>query len=642
MFDFVRKHSKWIMVVLFVLIIPSFVIFGVNGYDQFRDEGATVAVVDGQKILESEWDAAHKNEIERVRESMPSLDPKLLDAPEAKYATLERLVRDKVIAVAAQKFRLTATDQRLAMALQEEPAIASLRKPDGTLDMERYQQLVGAQGMSPAMFEARVRDSLITRQVLAGIGGSGLKSAAVSDLSLNAFFERREVQLARFSTSAFLSKVSLTDAQLEQYYKDHATEFQAAEQANIEYVVLDVESVRKGITLKEEDIKTYYDQNATRLAGTEERRASHILINAPKTASAGERAKAKTLVDGLLAQVKKAPESFAQVAKQHSQDPGSGPNGGDLDFFGKGAMVKPFEDTVFAMKKGDISDVVETEFGYHIIRLTDIKAPQAKTLEELRPQIENDLKKQEAQKVFAENAEGFRNGVYEQADNLKSIADRLKLEVKTASGVQRKPTPAMTGVLANPKFLEALFSPDSIEKKQNTPAVDVASNQLVSGRIVSYTAARILPFAEVKDRVRDRAQAVQAAELARKEGTQKLAAWKAAPASAAITETLTISRDQAQQLPLPITDAALRADSTQLPTVVGVDLGAQGYAIVKVNKVLERDTKGANVDQDRKQYTQWWTSAEAMAYYNTLKERFKAEIKVAKPVAQKDELLAQP
>jgi peptidyl-prolyl cis-trans isomerase D len=438
MFDFVRTHTKAIMIPLSVLIILGFGVLGTNSYDRFRDEGEVVAEVDGQKIMQSQWDAAHKNEIERVRESMPSLDPKLLDAPEAKYATLERMVRDKVIEAAAKKFRFTATDQRLARALQDEPAIAALRKPDGTLDMERYQQLVGAQGMTPAMFEARVRDSLVTRQVLSGIGASGLKSVAVSALSLNAFFERREVQLARFNTTSYAAKVTVSDAQLEQYYKDHPTEFQAPEQAGIEYVVLNMDSVRKNITVTVEELKQYYDQNATRLAGTEERRASHILINAPKTAAADERQTAKTKALELLAQVKKTPDSFAEVAKQNSQDPGSGPNGGDLDFFAKGAMVKPFEDAAFSMKKGDVSDVVETEFGYHIIRLTDIKIPQAKTFAELRPQLENDLKKQKAQKSFTESAEGFRDAVYQQADDLKTVAERLKLELKSATGVQRK------------------------------------------------------------------------------------------------------------------------------------------------------------------------------------------------------------
>jgi peptidyl-prolyl cis-trans isomerase D len=640
MFDLIRKHIKIMQILLFILIVPSFILFGVDGYSRFRDQGAPVAVVDGQNIHQGEWDTAHKGEIERIRASMPTIDPKLLDSPQAKYATLERLVRDRVMQAAAGKLNLTATDQRVARDLQQNPSISELRGPDGKLDMEAYRKLVGSQGMSTEMFEARVRSDISARQVLDGINSSGLSTPVVADVALNAFFERREVQVARFNTQDFASKVAVTDAQLEQYYKDNPAQFQSPEQANIEYVVLDVEGIRKGITPNADEVKTYFEQNAARLAGQEERRASHILITAPKTAPAAERQAAKAQADALLAEVLKAPDSFADLAKKNSQDPGSAAQGGDLDFFAKGAMVKPFEDAAFAMKKGDTSAVVESDFGYHIIRLTDIKTPKQKTFEELRPEIEAELKKQQATKKFAEAAEAFTNGVYEQADSLKSTADKLKLTVMTASNVQRKTAPGATGVLANAKFLNALFAPDAVDKKRNTEAVDIGSNQLVSGRIVSYTAAATQPFAEVKERARVRVLATQGAELARKEGAARLAAWQATPASANLPEAVTVSRDQSQKLPGTLVDAVLRADSTKLPMFVGVDLGEQGYAVVKVNKLLARETKPDSAVQDRQQYTQWWTNAESAAYYNSLKERFKAEIKVAKPV-KKDEALEQ-
>jgi peptidyl-prolyl cis-trans isomerase D len=640
MFDSIRKHMKIMQILLFLLIVPSFVLFGIDGYSRFKDQGEAVAVVDGQAIRQGEWDAAHKSEVERVRSSMPSLDPKLLDSPEAKYATLERLVRDKVMLAAAGKLKFTASDQRLARDLQDNPSIAALRKPDGSLDIERYRQLVGAQGMSPEMFEARVRSDISTRQVIEGIGGTGVTTPAVADISLNAFFERREVQIARFNTADYATKVTLTDAQVEQYYKDNPALFQAPEQANIEYVVLDVESIRKTIVPNPDEVKTYFEQNAARLGGQEERRASHILLAAPKTASAAERQQAKAKADELLGQLQKAPESFADVAKKNSQDPGSAANGGDLDFFAQGAMVKPFSDAAFSMKKGDLSPVVESEFGYHIIRLTDIKVPKQKTFEETRPEIEAELKKQQAQKKFAESADAFTNAVYEQSDSFKAIAERLKLEIKTANSIQRKAGADATGVLANPKFLNALFTPDAVEKKRNTEAVEIGSNQLASGRVVQYTPARTLPFEQVKEKTRERLLAVRGAELARKEGTDKLTAWKAAPASATLPEAVAIARDQSQKINPMIIDAALRADATKLPVLVGVSLGEQGYAVVKVNKLLEREAKADSTKQDRQQYSQWWTNAETMAYYNTLKERFKAEIKVTKPAAKKDDVIA--
>ncbi|MDP3796208.1 MAG: SurA N-terminal domain-containing protein [Polaromonas sp.] len=634
MFDFIRKHTKVTMALLFLLIVPSFVLFGLDGYNRSREQGVAVARVDGKDIIQSEWDRAHQLEVDRLRASMPSLDAKLLDSPQARYATLERLVRDRVIAAAADKFKLVISDQRLARELQQSPEIASLRRSDGNLDMERYRQVLGSQGMSPEMFEANVRADLSNRQVLVGIGASGFSSSSAADLALNAYFEKREIQLARFNAADFAAKLSPTDADLDQFYKANEKLFQASEQASIEYVMLDVETVRKSITINEADLKTYYEQNLQRLSGAEERRASHILITSPKTASAEERQKAKAKAEELLAAVKKSPDTFADVARKNSQDPGSAPSGGDLDFFARGAMVKPFEDAVFSMKKGDISAVVESEFGYHIIRLTDIKAPKQRSFEEMKPELEADLKKQQAQKKFSETAEAFTNGVYEQADSLKPVAERLKLDIKTASNVTRQPSAGTTGVLASPKFLNALFGPDAIEKKRNTEAIEVAPSLLVSGRILQYTPARTQPFAEVKDVVRQRWLAQRSAEEARKEGLAKLVAWKAAPASAVLAAPVLVSREQTQNLPVQVIDAALRVDASALPVFAGVDLGAQGYAIVKVAKVMPRDARPeAAAKQERNQYAQWWTSAENLAYYNGLKERFKAEILVAKPAS---------
>jgi peptidyl-prolyl cis-trans isomerase D len=636
MFDFIRTHTKIVMGLLFLLIVPSFVLFGTSGYNESQNKGAVVAKVDGREILQTEWDQAHLREVERLRASMPSLDPKLLDSPEARYATLERLVRDRVLAAAANKSKVGISDQRLARELQENPEIASLRRADGSLDVERYRQLLGSQGLSPEMFESNVRIDLATRQVLLGVAASGFATPAVADAALNAFFERREVQVARFLAADYAAKLNPTEADLEAYYKANENQFQAPEQADIEYVVLDVDTIKKSIVVNEQELKAYYDQNALRLSGSEERRASHILIPVPKSASDADRQKAKAKIEELLASVKKAPDTFAEVARKNSQDPGSAPNGGDLDFFSRGAMVKPFEDAAFSMKKGDVSDVVESEFGYHIIKLTDVKSPKQRTFEEMKPELEADVKKQQAQKKFSETAEAFTNAVYEQAESLKPVADRLNLEIKTATGLTRTPQAGATGALANPKFLNAIFAPDAIDKKRNTEAVEVASNQLISGRVVNYTAARTRPLAEVKDVVRQRWLAVRGAEEARKDGVAKLAAWKAAPATAILSKPVVVSRDKNQNQPLPVIDAALRVDAASLPTFSGVDLGAQGYAVVNVTKVIPREAPlEAVAKQDRNQYSQWWNSAEGLSYYNMLKDRFKTTMFVDKPAAAK-------
>lgn len=632
MFDFVRKHTKIMMGLMFLLIIPSFVLFGIDGYNRMSEKGAAVARVGGQDINQGEWDAAHKAEADRLRAQMPNLDAKLLDSPEARYSTLERLVRERVMAQAADQFRLTTSDARLARDLQDDPGIASLRRPDGKLDMERYRQMAASQGMTPEGFEARVRRDLSVRQVEAGLSQTGFAATAVADVALNAFFERREVQVVNFMSADFASRVNPTDAEVEAFYKANETLFQAPEQASIEYVVLDLESVKKSIMINEADLKSYYEQNAARLSGNEERRASHILINAPKDAPAAERQKAKARAQELLAELRKAPDSFADLAKKNSQDTGSAAKGGDLDFFARGAMVKPFEEAAFAMKKGDISELVESDFGYHIIKLADIKAPKQRSFEELRAGIETDLKTQQAQRKFAETAEAFTNGVYEQSDSLKPVADKLKLEIKTAAKLSRKPAAGVTGLLANAKFLAAIFGPDAIEKKRNTEAIETAPNQLTAGRITQYQAAKTMALAEVRANVRERLVASRAAELAAQEGAAKLAAWKAAPGSAAMPAAQVLSRDQAQNTPPQILNAVLRADTSKLPVFVGVSMGAQGYAVVKVNQVVTRPASTeVAAKQDRAQYAQWWTAAESQAYYGLLKERFKANITVPRP-----------
>jgi peptidyl-prolyl cis-trans isomerase D len=635
MFEFFRSHGKPVYAILFSLIILAFAVSGMSGYESMFNAGADVAKVDGRKIKETDLDAAYKNELERIRAANPNVDIKLLDTPEAKYATLERLVREQVVGAAARKAHFETSDQRLADELQSDPTIASLRMPDGKIDKERYKLLVGSQGLTPEMFEERVRSQISARQVFQGIQGSSFNTKAVSDVALNAFLQKREIQTAVFDATSFTSKVTLTDADLETYYKANQSLFQAPEQANIEYVVLDVETIKKGITVTDEELKTYYEQNQARLATQEERRASHILITSPKGAPAADHDKAKAKAQALLDAVKKAPATFAEAAKANSQDPGSAVKGGDLDFFARGAMVKPFEDAAFGMKKGEISALVESDFGFHIIQLTDIKSAKQRSFDETKPELVEEAKKQQAQKKFAEAAETFTNAVYEQSDSLKPIADKLKLEVKTATNVTRNPAPGAAGALANPKFLNAIFSADAIEKKRNTEALELANKQLVSGRISQYTAARTLPFADVKDRVRERLLAARSFELAKKEGMDKLAAWKAAPASATMPEAVVIARNQPQNLPIQIVEAALKVDTSKLPDFVGVELAGRAYYVAKINKVLPPVAADeALAKQGRVQVSQAWVAAEDQAYYNLLKERFKTDIKLAKPIAK--------
>jgi len=629
MFDSFRKYNKIIMVFLFLLIIPSFVLFGVDRY-QSGGQGEKVARVAGNDITRPEWDQQHRNEVDRIRQQAPNIEPAALDSDAARYATLERMVRDRVLAAAASKSNMTVSEERLARLFAEDAGLASFRTPDGKFDRETFMR---ATGRTPEQYEAAVRADLATQQVSLGVSGTSFATGAQAAATLNAFYDRREIQVALFKPADFASKVSVSDNDLQAFYKEHAAQFRAPEQASIEYLVLDLEAAKKNIQVSEADLRGYYDQNSARFGTKEERRASHILIASPASAPAAEREKARAKAEQLLAEVRKAPATFADVARKNSQDPGSAEKGGDLDFVTRGAMVKPFEDAMFALKKGEISNVVETEFGFHIIQLNDIKPAVVPPFEKVRATIENEVRGQQATQEFAKAAETFTDIVYQQPDNLKPAAEKLKLTIQTASNVGRAPAQGATGVLASRNFLNALFAPDSLERKHNTEAIEIGPNQLASGRVTQYSPARALPFDEVKEKVRTQLVAERSAALAKAEGMSKLAAWQANPAGANLGAPVTVSRLETQSQPAPVIESALRADGAKLPVFVGADLGVQGFAVVRVNKTVPRTPPAPEAaKQENEQVGQAVGAAETAAYYDLLKERFKAEILVPKPL----------
>ena len=628
MFDFFRKHT-WLLQIVLALVVLGFAGGAVyQGYGSFiSDDNATVAKVDGKKITRSEWEFAQRDQLERVRRQMPNVDAKLFDTPEMKRQSLDAVVRDRVMLAAADKLNLGVTDARLQRELLGVP---QFKRPDGQFDFDTYKAFVESQNMSTATFEARMRNDLSLRQVAQVIATSATAPLAATNAALDAMFQQREVQVQQFATKDSLTKVAPSDAELEAYYKDpaNAAQFMAPEVESIEYVVLDLDSLKKGITLSDDELRKYYAENAKRYTSAEERRASHILVKVDPGASADERAKAKAKAEALLAEVKANPASFADVARKSSDDPGSAEKGGDLDFFGRGGLAaKPLEDAAFALKSDEIGGLVTSDFGYHVIKLTSVRGGDKRPFEAVRAELETEIKTQVAQKKFSEAAVEFTNTVYEQPDSLKPVVDKLKLELRSAQNVARAPAAAASGALANPKFLDALFGSDAVRNKRNTEAIEVAPSTLVSGRVVKYEAARQLPLADVKVKVRERVIVAQAAALARKLGEARLAELRAAPADTMAEAAVTLSRANARDMPAPLVDAVLKAPTAKLPALLGVPLGDQGYAVVKIDKVLGRDPVTADTARAQSQYAQAWGDAESQAYYNALKARFKVEIR---------------
>jgi len=630
MFDFVRNHTRLALGFMLLLIIPSFVFFGVQGYSRFSDAANdTVAKVDGQAIKRAEWDDAHKRYLDQLRRQASTLDPATLDTPTLRRDTLDGMIRERLLLAAANQLHLFPTDARMARLFDTDPQFAGLRGPDGRISRE----LLVAQGLTPALFDQRLRQDLGVRQVLGGITQTVPAPALPASAALDAFLQRRSVQMQRFDPATYRDKVQPSDAEIEVYFKANESQFKAPEQASIEYVMLDIAALAKGINLTDADLRKAYADSAAKYTVPEERRPSHILIGADRDKPAAERAKAKARAEQLLAEVRKNPAAFAELARMNSTDTGSAANGGDLDFFSRGAMVKPFEDAAFAMKQGEISDVVESDFGYHIITVTGIRGGSAKPFEEARAEVEAEARRAAAQKAWAASAETFTNTAYEQSDSLQPLVDKLRLEKKTAT-VTRTPAPGVSGPLASAKLLDAVFSTDAVKNKRNTDAVEVAPNQLVAARVLQHQPARTLDLAEVKDRVRAALVEQQAAALARKEGEARLAALRAAPGGEPLPLAITVSRAQSQGLPKPLLDAALHVDPAKLPATEGVDLGAQGYVVVRVMQVLPREVPPGGDEPLRAQYAQAWAAAEAEAYLGALKKRFKAEVKAAASTVQ--------
>ncbi|NOV23943.1 peptidylprolyl isomerase [Cupriavidus necator] len=631
MLDFVRNNRRLMLLLLLVLVFPSFVFFGVESYSRFMDSSHDAAKVDGRAISVQEVDNVVRDQSERARQILgANYDPRQFEGPEARKAVLEQLVQQRVMANAVANEHLTVSDAKLLEEISNLPAIAQLpRGKDGKIDDKAYLQLLQSQGMTPEQFDARMRFELATQQLGASIAATAFVPKSLIERLMAVRDQQREVQALLFKPAGYTAKVQPDATALKAYYDSHQQAFSVPEQAQVEYLVLSGEALAASQAVTPEELKSYYESNLARFRVDEQRRASHILISAPKEAPAAQRQAAKDKATRLLEDLRKHPETFADVARKNSQDPGSAEKGGDLGFMGRGALVKPFEDAMYALKEGQISDVVETDFGYHIIKLTGTKPAETRPLDAVRTELEAELRKQFADKKFAEQADAFGNTVYEQADSLKPAADKFKLTIQTADNVTRQPNPALgaQSPLNNEKLLKALFSDDAIKNKRNTEAVQVAPNTLVAARIVAYRPATVRKFEEVEAKVREGYIAQQAAELARKDGEARLAKLKQADSAEGFGPAQTVSRTKAEGMAPQAVEAVMRADAAKLPAVVGVDLGAQGYAVYRITKVSQpAQANPAQRQAEAQQLAQLAGQTDLQAFYESLKARSKVKM----------------
>ncbi|MFA7291703.1 MAG: SurA N-terminal domain-containing protein [Rhodocyclaceae bacterium] len=630
MFDAVRNNKRIVQGFLFLIAI-SFTLFGVDSYVRGTGAGTDVASVGDSKITQQQFQQSLRDQMDRARQQMgPSFKQELFDTPEMRLAVVNSLVDQRLLLLEAYKGRLGASNDMLVEIISNMPSL----KENGQFSQSRYEAAVRAQGMTTEQFEAQLRQDLTMQQLVGAVADTGIVSATSAATMLRIQSEERQVAEIRYAPEQFTSEVKLADDAARKFYDENQKLFQTPELVRAEFVVLSLDNLLSQVAVSDSEVKQWYETHKDRYQQAEERRASHILITVNASAADAEKAKARAKAEEVLKEVQKTPAKFADLAKKVSQDPGSAVNGGDLGFFGRGMMVKPFEDSVFNQKEGQISDLVQSDFGFHIIKLTGVKAAKLKPLDEVRAEIEGELKRQGAQRRYVEAAEAFTNMVYEQSDSLNPVAEKFKLQVQQSKFLPKEiPAQALPslGPLGNEKLLAALFSDDAIKNKRNTDAVEVVQNTLVAARVAEHKPAAIRDFDAVRADIETMLKGKEAAALAKRRGEARLAELKAGDDKVKWALVKYVSRLQGKQVTPEAMRAIFRADVQKLPAYAGVELPNNGgYALYKIMAVkpLEKidESKQRVLQSD---YTAMAAQEDFAAYLAGLRQRYKVEINKA-------------
>ncbi len=627
MFDFVHKNKRLMQLMLAIIILP-FAFFGIDSYFQKGSGGDVVATVGDYKVTQGEFEMALRERQEMLqRMSGGRVDPAMLDSTELRFSVVDNLVQQRLLMDRAVRAGFVITDRQVQDIVGNVEAF----RENGKFSYARYEELLKGQGMTPVIFEQRMRQDLLVDHATHPYIASSFVSRSEAALLQRITDQQREISHVVLAADRFMSQVKLDADAAKKYYDSHQDEFRVPEQVRIEFVTLSADALLAQMQPAAAEVRKAYDENLKRFEVKEARQASHILITADASPEAKKKAKARA--DELYAQLKKNPKDFAELAKKNSQDPGSATNGGDLGFFERGAMVKAFDDAVFSMKVGEISAPVESEFGYHIIRLATVRGGKGKTFEEARPEIEVELKKQLAGRKFAEMAEAFSNTLFEQSDSLKAAADLVKAAPQKSGWMARSSGDNTT--LGNQKLLQAVFSEDVLKNKRNTEAIEIAPGVLVGARIAEHKPAAIQPFDQVSGALVKKLTLQQASQLAAQDGRAKLEALKQGKdAEVSWSAPLLASRGDPKGIPVEVLRQAFKADVSKLPAYAGAEAAGGGYTLVRISKVQDT-TQDAKDKQNTIAQTlrQVAGQAELAAYLASLKQ--KSTVNVRKEQVEK-------
>lgn len=580
MLETFREHSKgWLAKLILAFITIPFALWGVDSYLKGAGSNVAVATVEGKGITVQEFGNAMQDMRNQLQASGKT-DPALLEDPSIKHAVLNKLMLKRLMSAEVRRSNLSISDEQLSKFIMTLPEF----QQDGKFSQELYDSILSQNKLTPSQFESRMRADLLAQLANESITASAVLPHAVADNILRTQHQQREVSVADINAKDFIEQTKVDAAQVKAFYDKNKAKFQAPEQVKIEFAILSANNFITGMTVSDDEVKQYYNENAAKFQGDEQRRASHILISfGGKVDEAGKKA-ARDKAQSILAEIKKDPKQFAALAKKYSQDPGSAEKGGDLGLFGRGMMVKPFEEAVFSMSPGAVSDLVESEFGYHIIQLTEIKG-QGQSLDEVKANIRAELLYQKALAKFAEQAETFSNMVYEQSDSLQPVVKAFGIKTQTSDWMTRED--ALKFFKNSDKLVNAIFSNEVLKEKRNTEAVEAAANTLVSARVLEYKPAAARSLAEITPTLETYLKHEQAMELARKKAAEVLAALKQGKEISELNwiPPVVIDRKNAQGLSDEVMRKAFKIDTEKLPAYEQVEKKNVGYSLVKVTRV---------------------------------------------------------
>ncbi|MEW9798723.1 SurA N-terminal domain-containing protein [Alteromonas sp. CYL-A6] len=506
MLERIREGSQgpWAMAII-GLIVLSFVFAGVGSY--LTSSGSTaVAQVNGEEISAQELERAYQNERARMEsqygESIATLFSSEAYMQDFRRNVLERLIADKLLLQKAEEMGLRASNQQIREALVSMPQF----QYNGQFDNERFQAVLRQNGYQAADFRSLMRTQMTRGQLSAALGNSEFALPSEVERANALQRQTRDARYITIPSAPFIETVEVSDDEVQAYYDANLNAFDTEEKVKVAYVLLDAESLKADVSVADEDVETYYNNNINAYRTDEERRVSHILIEAGDDADA-----AKAKAESLLAQINDGAD-FAALAEAESDDLFSAENGGDLDFITPEMMDPAFDEAAFALASvGDVSEVVETEFGFHIIKLTDIKPEQVTAFEDVKEEIRDTLLSEKALDKFYEMQNTMAELAFEMPDTLEDVAAAIGVQVQTTPLFSRAEAPAP---FDNPGALDVAFSDELVIDGVNSDVIDLGNDTVAVMRVAEHEPQRTQSLDEVKASIVSRLKSQKAQDAA--------------------------------------------------------------------------------------------------------------------------------